>query len=332
MLLWLPTLGVGGCAGAYGLAPRGTIAADGVSWFSPALRDEQLVLDRWASAVGPPVVQTAGHSSSPGKTERLALVSWNTAIGSGDLETLVADVRRRHGEIPLVLLLQEVYRSGPEVPSRLQEHLRFAGRLGNGVRPEREIQAAARRLGLNLYYVASMRNGAPGLSTEDRGNAILSTFPLTRLQAIELPFERQRRVAVAADVSGLGPAGEPWNLRVVSVHLDNMVGLRRGWFAAGEYARARQSRALVEHLGAESSVVLGGDFNTWFGFSEIACRELAQALPDARTDDRRPTFLGLLRLDHLFMRLPDGWTGEYHRAAHRYGSDHHPLIATITIE
>ena len=43
-----------------------------------------------------------------------------------------------------------------------------------------------------------MRNGRPPQTDEDRGNAILSTEPLADLTAIELPFEQQRRVAVAA--------------------------------------------------------------------------------------------------------------------------------------
>jgi endonuclease/exonuclease/phosphatase family metal-dependent hydrolase len=41
--------------------------------------------------------------------------------------------------------------------------------------------------------------------------------------------------------------------------------------------------------------------------------------------------MGLLRLDHLFFRLPDGWRGRFHRAAERYGSDHYPLVATIDL-
>ena len=36
-----------------------------------------------------------------------------------------------------------------------------------------------------------MRNGAA--TDEDRGNAILFTRPLSRLTAVELPMERQRR-------------------------------------------------------------------------------------------------------------------------------------------
>ena len=174
-----------------------------------------------------------------------------------------------------------------------------------------------------------MRNGRPSESDEDRGNAILANIPLSDLSAIELPFERQRRVAVAATIAGTSTRGLPWSLRVVSAHLDNIVGVRRGWVAGAEYARARQARGLVSLLDPRAPTLLAGDFNTWFGFSDQAYRETASAFPQTRVSDRRATFLGLLRLDHLFFRLPEGWRAEFHREEERFGSDHYPLVATI---
>jgi len=146
-----------------------------------------------------------------------------------------------------------------------------------------------------------------------------------------LPFERQRRVAVAATVSGHSSDGRPWRLRIVSTHLDNMVGARRGWIIGGEYGRIRQARALLQYLRGEGAVVLGGDFNTWFGFGERTYAEIARLFPDSDPLDRRPTFMGLMRLDHLFFRLPEGWKGQFRRAAERYGSDHYPLVGTLTV-
>ncbi len=64
-----------------------------------------------------------------------------------------------------------------------------------------QIEPIATALGLSLFYVPSMRNGGAN-SREDRGNAILSNLPLTDLAAYELPFERQRRVALAATIAG----------------------------------------------------------------------------------------------------------------------------------
>ena len=78
-------------------------------------------------------------------------------------------------------------------------------------------------------------------------------------------------------------------------------------------------------------MVLAGDFNTWFGFADRAYLELARAFPQTRVTDTRRTFEGLLRLDHFFYRLPDGWSAGFRRADSRYGSDHSPLVGTVTV-
>ncbi len=227
-----------------------------------------------------------------------------------------------------MLLLQEVYRRGSSVPKLLEAGAAFARRLGGATDGTQgsDVDAIAGALGMRAYYVPSMRNGGPD-SDEDRGNAILSNVPLERLTAVELPFEKQRRVAVAADVVGTASDGSPWRLRVVSAHLDNAVP-RRGWVAS-EYGRGRQARALVDFLREEHAAVLAGDFNTWFGFSDQAYLETALAFPQTVATDRRPTFRGLLRLDHVFYRVPATWPRTLRRADDRFGSDHSPLIGTI---
>ena len=321
-------LSLQGCTGAHALARRDLAGVTGVSWFAPAAMHDQSLLSGWAAAVGPPVIRSGTATVATGDT--LRVISWNTAIGAGDLSRLIREERTAHPRAPLVLLLQEVYRGGPEVP-KTGSALRFAGRLGEGLADRAEIEAVADSTGLNLYYVPSMRNGAPWDSDEDRGNAILSTLPLEDLAAIELPFERQRRVAVAATVSLPRPNAAPVRVRVVSVHLDNMVGAGRGWILGGEFGRLRQARSLVELLRSDDVVIVGGDFNTWFGAAEAAYREIRKALPDCGTADTRATFLGLLRLDHVFFRIPDGWTAAFDRAAERYGSDHYPLLATVRV-
>jgi endonuclease/exonuclease/phosphatase (EEP) superfamily protein YafD len=180
-----------------------------------------------------------------------------------------------------------------------------------------------------MYYVPSMRNGAPPRHREDRGNAILTNLALEDLVAIELPFERQRRVAVGGRLRGRTSDGQAWTLRVTSVHLDNAGSIRRAWIG-GEYARARQARGLRDALRGDDPMIVGGDLNTWFGFSDSAYREMAQAYPQTTVSDTRRTFRGLLRLDHVFYRLPAGWTAEVRRAESARGSDHHALITTVT--
>jgi endonuclease/exonuclease/phosphatase family metal-dependent hydrolase len=259
--------------------------------------------------------------------DKITVVSWNTALGAADV---IAMVRALPHDTPLVMLLQEVYRGGPEVPRTLGRDATYAGHLaGACARPgAHEVEAVAAELGLSVYYVPSMRNGGPSASDEDRGNAILSNLSLSDLAAIELPFEHQRRVAISAIVAGITSAGVPWRIRVVSAHLDNIASPRYGWIG-GEYGRARQARGLVALLRDDVPTVLGGDFNTWFGFSEPAYVETAAAFPQTRMPDRRATFRGLLRLDHVFLRLSPDWAAEFRRGDDRFGSDHYPLVGTL---
>jgi endonuclease/exonuclease/phosphatase family metal-dependent hydrolase len=326
--------GASACTGGHHLVshPGMSLAsgATAVSWVAPEIAADLASLGRWRRSVGPPVTVTSTAVNAPADT--LIVVNWNMHVGGGDIATLLSDVRRQAGtETPVVFLLQEAYRSGPEVPNALDRHASWASGI-RGLRADgtrEEIESIAKALELHAYYVPSMRNGDPLTSDEDRGNAILSTLPLTELTAIELPFERQRRVAVAATVSGVTERGESWRLRVVSAHLDNMVGARRLWVAGGEFGRTRQARGLMEALAGESPLVLGADLNSWFGFRDSAYLEAARAFPQTVVTDRRSTFRGLLRLDHLFFRLDEPWSATFRRADQSYGSDHHPLIGRI---
>lgn len=306
------------------IAQTAGTSAERIAWFAPPPVADKGQLSRWRPSVGPPVVQIAPAPEAE-PVDDITIVSWNTAVGEADVVKFVRTLPRG----PMVLLLQEVYRGGPEVPSRLAPPFAFAGHLGGAAAgPDcREIEDVAARLGLNVYYVPSMRNGGAA-SDEDRGNAILSNLPLTDLGAVELPFERQRRVAVTATIHGRTTSGSPWRVRLVSAHLDNMSTIRRAWIGA-EYGRARQARELAALLRDSEPTILAGDFNTWFGFSDRAYRETAHAFPQTTVVDRRATFRGLLRLDHVFFRLQPGWRAEFRRAESRFGSDHYPLLGTL---
>ena len=135
-------------------------------------------------------------------------------------------------------------------------------------------------------------------------------------------------MALSAHVGGTTSDGRAWRLRVATVHLDNIVGARHGWIA-GEYGRTRQARGLRQALRGDDPLVVAGDFNTWFGFGDQAYIESALEYPQTQVVDRRRTFRGILRLDHVFYRLPRGWRAEVRRAESDYGSDHYPLITTI---
>jgi endonuclease/exonuclease/phosphatase family metal-dependent hydrolase len=171
-----------------------------------------------------------------------------------------------------------------------------------------------------------MRNGRPGTTSEDRGNAILSSVRLSDVTAIELPLERQRRVAIAATVTVKTRDNAPHPVRLVCTHFTNMV-MHHIWLLS-ESGRLRQARALATSLPPDGALIIGGDFNSWFGYHDAAFRQLAGGMSHASSEDRRPTF-GPMRLDHLLFRLPGGWRTQLRRADSKYGSDHYPIVATI---
>lgn len=300
----------------------------GIRWVRVSSLKERASLDRWCAGVGLPVRVEGPRRTDP-RSGSLAIVSWNTHIGAGDLDAFVADLRSgrwtRDPVDEFVLLLQEAYRAG-DVPAPAGVAWASAEAAVGLAKPRVEVTRAAERLGLWAIYIPSMRNGRPGATSEDRGNAILSTLPLSGLTAIELPLERQRRVAIAATIT-VQPAGAPEQaVRIVCTHFTNMV-MHHLWLLS-ETGRQRQAQALAQTLPKEGPLVVGGDLNAWFGFHDGAYRELARGMSHAMPEDRRPTF-GPLRLDHLLFRLPDGWRAEVRRADSKYGSDHYPLVASI---
>lgn len=266
-------------------------------------------------------------------------------MGGADLDRFIHDLRDgklTEGE-PIhdfVLLLQEVFRKGPSVPAFIPPDVR----VGTYVRSKppsikrSDIVETAQRHRLALYYVPFIRNGGPKDTDtpEDRGSAILSTIPLCAFSAVELPYERQRRLAIAASLSGETAAGTPWAIQVINVHLENRAMWRRVFRSFGG-ARLHQVKALVKAFSRTTPTVLGGDFNTWFReWKEPAIRYVEQFFDRPEELTPRGTVkagnLPLERMvDYLFFRLPGGWTGRYGRVDNRYGSDHYPLLGRVWI-
>jgi endonuclease/exonuclease/phosphatase family metal-dependent hydrolase len=306
-----------------------------VSWISPDDPDERSKLDAWCETVGPVVVQETARTGPPLR-DRIVFIGWNVHVGAGDVVRLADDLRAgRLGEdaqdLPVILLLQEAFRSGDQVPATIRPGAPVPVRIAPmGPAPRRNILEIGEALRLNVYYVPSMRNGrgdAPA-EREDRGVAILSSRPLDDLRAIELPLERQRRVALSARLRATTSMDDAVDVRLVDVHLENRSGARRIWLGAPN-ARRRQAKALVESLGSRDATVLEGDLNTW-ATREPALDVLRRAFEPCRPDER-PTFLGGLRLDYFLSHLPENWTITCRRLDDSYGSDHYPIMAIVRI-
>jgi endonuclease/exonuclease/phosphatase family metal-dependent hydrolase len=313
--------------------------AQTVSWIAPEADRDRARLREWCAAVGPVFYEPSPPARAgldPPALDRLAIISWNTHVGGGDIDGVLGRVRageftngRRFDDV--VLLLQEVYRSGAGVPEQRTRQMVIPGRISAGSHEthSRDIAHIARARGMAALYVPAMRNGLVRDDPEDRGNAILSTIPLADAVVVELPFEHQRRVAAVASISGHTPAGTPWRLRLVNVHLDTSLAITRG----GPFqARGRQVDALIAALaGAASPEVLAGDFNAWLGEREPAIKALRRAYPEV-APLAQPTWTGPLGLraplDYVFAR------GELaisvQRLPARFGSDHFPLLAIVT--
>jgi len=335
-------------------------AASQIHWMRLEDAVERARLDAQCATVGPAVILD-GHGAwaseleierradqllqtppAPSPRPALVIVTWNTHVGGGDLPALVAALRRGDltAGVPaehFVLLLQEAFREGADVPSLIGPHAGVPARIEEhpptGWR--RDIVTTAHSLGLSLFYAPSMRNGVErrGQRQEDRGNAILSTLPISDFTAIELPFERQRRVALAATVAGTSPTGDAWRLRVATSHLDASADAGHLWvFASG--LRTRQADRLAQALDDGAPTVVGSDLNTWSGGPrEPAVSRLLRAFPDTPAPSTQPTFrsgITAFALDYMLFRFPAGWRGDSHRAASRFGSDHYPLVAEVT--
>jgi endonuclease/exonuclease/phosphatase family metal-dependent hydrolase len=327
-----------------------TVSAEGaapieVEWRLRDAIDERAALDAWCWAVGPAVLADFTGPSRPASLDSLAVVVWNAEVGHGRLAELIGDLRS--GALmgqpvrEFVLLLQEVHRAGSAIPDPVPEWAAVPRRTGDPRAPGRvDVVEVARRLGLSLLYAPSMRNGHKGDGpAEDRGNAILSTLDLASPTALELPYERQRRVAVLASVEVRNRAGEPFTLRFASVHLDNRARFGRIHRTFGA-ARAAQARALLADVSITRSqaVVVGGDLNTWVPGADAAAVDVFRselplpADPPSEGTHELPGPAPRLRLDHLFFRLPQGWRAQYRVADSTYGSDHHPLLGWIRID
>jgi len=301
-------------------------AVDGVRWI-PWTASGQETLDRWCASVGPPVLMAS--SVEPAEIKRLAVVTWNVHVGGGQVEDFVKAHWADRANSGLVLLLQETYRADETVPDSFPKGLK----VPSAIRPKprsADVLRLAERLKMSVTYVPSMRNGEatePG-QREDRGNAILSTEPISDVRAITLPFGKQRRIAVAATITPRGSAIKP--LRVVATHFD--IG----------GSRVAQAESFADRIAGFSDLplVVGGDFNSPGGLRDKAVQAVSKRIPmEACGTGRTFTWpqkfnlLALLdfgRFDFLFSNLDSsGLTRQCQTIDDWFRSDHRPVMLIV---
>jgi endonuclease/exonuclease/phosphatase family metal-dependent hydrolase len=269
----------------------------------------------------------------PGDIKGLRIMSWYMLVGGGRVEELLPRLLRESSAagMGLIVLLQETFRAGEAVPGSYPSEVKVPA----SVRPRRptlDIRAIAEKFQMTMAYVPSMRNGpATSLAArEDRGNAVLSTERLTDITAIELPFGRERRVAVAAMVLPQSSSPRAGPLRVISAHFDP-------WDD-----RVAQSSALSERITylTDVPIVIGGDLNAREGPHDGAVAALTSRIPllscgTGRTN-RWPLRVYVLlpfvcRLDYMFATTAtaSGIQRTCETRSDAYGSDHLPLLLTM---
>jgi endonuclease/exonuclease/phosphatase family metal-dependent hydrolase len=260
-------------------------------------------------------------------------VNWNVHVGNGDVAGLVqkisdAEKANGFGKPEFVLLLEESFRHGPDIPA--STGVKVPSRIAPAD-PKLDIQDVARKLGWWLYYAPSMRNGdGVGLDAEDRGNAILSSLPLGGLEALELPFAVQRRVALIATITD---AEKKPKLRVAVTHFDTRAPLLRGWIFGGPAARNNQAKEFVSVLRKFQSdslpLVVGGDLNTYIGSKGVI--DTMSGIGSHTDCGNEPTHTWGAKLDHIFANIPTDWPGHCVREGTTFGSDHYPLVFPLNV-
>jgi hypothetical protein len=307
----------------------GSCRASSFRWIGPNDAHNRARLDSWCAGVGVPIIHD-GSQHSAVRLSDVTFVSWNVHVGNGDIASFISDLKSgalTNGApvTDFVLMLQEVVRDGDDVPA-YSAGASSARRIDAPRVDSNDIFAISRQRGLSLIYVPSMRNGwSADRRAADRGSAIVSTLPLSNPVAVELPGERQRRVAIFATLGAAAPPGEH-AVSVGVVHLDALGASNRLWLFGTPFMRELQVKSLGSVLPSQT-LVLGADLNTWHGPGEPAPRELATMFGEESPAKSGgfPTRV----LDYLFFRLPKTWTAVYAAAAKSYGSDHRPLVGRI---
>ncbi|HJS57349.1 MAG TPA: endonuclease/exonuclease/phosphatase family protein [Vicinamibacteria bacterium] len=179
------------------------------------------------------------------------------------------------------------------------------------------VESIARSLALNAVYFPASR-----LEGHDRGNAVLSPWPIEASWKVLLPHRTRiannARAAVAARLRVDGRA-----ILVYSVHLGSPLGLSGG-------ERREQAEAVLADAdrSPQEPVIVAGDFNS---------RSVGEVFVRGGflwTTKGVGSTIGLFSFDHIFIRGLGNGAGITAGVARevRDASDHRPVWAVLTPE
>jgi endonuclease/exonuclease/phosphatase family metal-dependent hydrolase len=240
---------------------------------------------------------------------RFRLITWNIHKGIGGF-----DRRYRPERIvdcmafyrPDLLLLQEVDEGAP----RSKNH--------------RQVDLLGEALGLShRAYQPNVR-----LRAGHYGNAILSRYPLTDVDHIELsvPLKKRRR-ALAAHCRLVDGKGHSHRLLLINTHL----GL-------ASFERQMQIRRILEsdvvrHTHRHTAAILAGDMNDVWGRLGRVLIEPAGFVPACGAIKTFPAYIPMRALDRIYYRGGLALRNSHAARAEiaRRASDHLPLIADFEL-
>ncbi len=200
-------------------------SAPAVAWFAPVLSGDNQSLDRWRKNVGPPI--TPPLAIDERAHDAITVVSWNTAVGDADVVSFVRSLPRLEPSAGVAAAGGLSRRTCSAVATRTQVRIRWATRRR---RPGRRKRWTSARVGRVLR--AFNAEWGPHITGGSRKRYSLESSP------DRSPGDR---VAVRASAAGRdrgndcgirSSSGAPWNLRVVSAHLDNLGSIKRAWIAS----------------------------------------------------------------------------------------------------
>ena len=217
------------------------------------------MLDAWCSAVGPAIVDLTGEDGGVGSD--IVVVSWNVHGDAGDIGALVASLR----DGTLLGSRGDAYRpaaAGGGSPRQRDS--------GNASRGSADCQAAGSKRGEPVgrsrdSTCARTESGVCAVDAErprsgrSRKRHTLDAS-VRAVDAFELPFGRQRRVAVAATIRGAPPGGG----RCAWFRFISIPGMARQRGAGTVAPAPGQGAGRLAGRGHHPTVI-GGDLNTWWG-------------------------------------------------------------------